>query len=160
MGLGGVREVRRELEFLARVLGCVAHDPGDVWFGQADDEAEGLLGGGVVFHPTEIVRVGGGADAAGVEAFHGIERKSGIGFDVNFSCNADAVTEGAEVVGETAGFGAACGVVPGAAVAHGVLAGVKLGPAGLAHRAGEVSLIESETTSRECVEIRLQGPRP
>ena len=99
------------------------------------------------------MRVGRVVDAVGVEAGEHVEGEGRGGFHVDFAGQADAVAERSQVVGQAGGFGAAGGVVPGAAVAQRVLAGIEFRPAGLAHRLAEVGLVEGQALAGEAVDI-------
>ena len=64
-----VGKIGRKFDFLGRIGRSIAHDPGDVWFGESNDEAERLF---IVardegFGASEIVRAGGIANTAGIK---------------------------------------------------------------------------------------------
>ena len=77
----GVGDVGRKLQLVFGILGRISHDPGHMGFHQGDDEAEGFLPLlHELFGRSDVMVLGGGADAVGIEAAHGLEGKGLSGF--------------------------------------------------------------------------------
>jgi hypothetical protein len=117
-----------------------------VGFGEGDDEAKGVseVSGDKFPNACKIVRVGGITNAIVIETGNQFEGECRLGFDMSFSSEADPVAKGAKVVREALGSGADSAVIPGAAVAKGIAAGVKFGTAGGAHGHAQVGVVEDE----------------
>ena len=158
-GFGSVGEVGWEFNFLWRIGRGIAHDPGDVWFGESDDEAERLfiVTGDEGFGASEIVRAGGIANTAGIETGDFFEGVRGFWFDVSLSCESDAVTQCSKKMGKAFRAGASGAMIPGAAVSERVTAGVEFGPTRCTHCHAEKGLFKYESLFRERVDVRSFG---
>lgn len=127
--------------------------------GQSDDEAKGLrfITGDEALDAREVVRIRGITHGAGIKAGHFFKRKAWLWRDMHLARDAGAITRWREVMRQALRFRAAGTVIPGAAVPHRLLAGVKLCTAGLAHRGGDIGSLENESLRGKPVDVRRLG---
>ena len=103
--------------------------------------------------PVSAMGLGRVVHAIGIKARHVFEGETFLWEHVHLARNAHAKAERTQVCRQAAGRWPAGGVVPGTAVAHGELPGVKLRAAGLADGHAQIGAIENQALRGERVQV-------